>query len=140
MSPRIRGGTSYSAWHDNPTAWPFAGKTGTAQVKDKADTSVFAGWGPAVPGQAPEYAVAVIIPEAGFGSDVAAPLTFDILAPVSRGQIDPVCPALDPQRSECEQAKARAYAQLEAALAPAPGSDQAAGAGDAVGAEQGGAR
>ncbi len=40
-------GTAAGAWSANPTAWPFAGKTGTAQVKDKADTSVFAGWGPA---------------------------------------------------------------------------------------------
>jgi penicillin-binding protein 2 len=111
-------GTSYSVWRANPTAWPFAGKTGTAQVKGKADTSVFAGWGPAVPGQPPEYAIAVVIPEAGFGSDVAAPLTFDILAPMSRGQVDPVCPALDPERTECEESKAAAYARLEAALTP----------------------
>lgn len=113
-------GTSYSVWQANPTAWPFAGKTGTAQVKGKADTSVFAGWGPAVPGQPAEYAIAVVIPEAGFGSEVAAPLTFDILAPVSRGQVDPVCPALEPERSECEEAKAQAYARLEAALTPEP--------------------
>lgn len=111
-------GTSYSVWHANPTDWPFAGKTGTAQVRGKADTSVFAGWGPAVPGEAPRYATAVVIPEAGFGSEVAAPLTFEILAPVSRGQVDPVCPALDPARNECEEAKAQAYERLAASVAP----------------------
>ncbi|MEZ5237558.1 MAG: hypothetical protein R2716_00845 [Microthrixaceae bacterium] len=53
-------------------------------MRGKADTSVFAGWGPAVPGHTPVAAIAAIVPEAGFGSDVAAPLTFEILTPVSQ--------------------------------------------------------
>ena len=120
------GGTASSVWAANPTAWPFAGKTGTAQVRDKADTSVFAGWGPAVPGQAPEYAIAVIIPESGFGSDVAAPLTFEILTPISEGRVDPVCPLVEPERSECEQDKAAAYERLAAATAAGGDEDDTA--------------
>ena len=108
-------GTAAAAWGANPTAWPFAGKTGTAEVNDKADTSLFAGWGPAVAGETPQYAIAVVVPESGFGGDVAAPLTFDIISPASNGQLDPVCPALDPERSECEKSKADAYARLAAA-------------------------
>jgi penicillin-binding protein 2 len=47
------------------------GKTGTAQVVDKADTSLFASYSL---GDGPEYAVAAVLEEAGFGSDAAAPL------------------------------------------------------------------
>ncbi|MFV0317920.1 MAG: penicillin-binding protein 2 [Microthrixaceae bacterium] len=125
------GGTAADAWGANPTAWPFAGKTGTAQVSGKADTSLFAGWGPAVPGEVPQYAVAVVIPESGFGGDVAAPLTFDIISPASRGQLDPVCPVSEPARSECETSKAAAYRRLEAAqLANLAQANPQGGAGD----------
>jgi len=85
-------GTASSSWRASPTAWPMAGKTGTAQVRGKADTSLFAGWGPAVGGFPPQYAVAVVIPEAGFGGDVSAPLAFRILAPASKGWLPAACP------------------------------------------------
>jgi penicillin-binding protein 2 len=65
----------------------MAGKTGTAQVKGKADTSLFVAFGPVSPGVAPEYAVSVVIPEAGFGSEVSAPLAFRIMKPVSEGAL-----------------------------------------------------
>ncbi|HEY6530831.1 MAG TPA: penicillin-binding transpeptidase domain-containing protein, partial [Acidimicrobiales bacterium] len=55
----------------NQTAYPIVGKTGTAQVGGKADTSVFAAYAPA---GAPQYAVAAVMEEAGFGSETAAPL------------------------------------------------------------------
>lgn len=96
-------GTAHGAFQGSPTAWPFAGKTGTAQVSGKADTSVFVGWGPAGTGAPPSHAIAVIVPEAGFGSDVAAPLTFGILAPASAGQLPEACPVAEPARSRCEQ-------------------------------------
>lgn len=50
---------------------PVAGKTGTAQVTGKADTSLFAA---VVPAGDPRYVVVAVIEEAGFGSAVAAPV------------------------------------------------------------------
>ncbi|HTN99200.1 MAG TPA: penicillin-binding protein 2 [Microthrixaceae bacterium] len=105
-----RGGTAYSSWKASPTSWPMAGKTGTAQVAKKADSALFVGWGPAIPGVPPEYAISVVIPEAGFGGEVAAPLAFRILAPVSFGQLAPACPVAD--QTACASA---AQAALDAA-------------------------
>ncbi len=89
------GGTASAAFADTPTAWPMAGKTGTAQVSKKADTALFVGWGPAVPNVAPQYTVGVVIPESGFGSTVAAPLAFRVLQPLSDGTLTPACPVID---------------------------------------------
>jgi penicillin-binding protein 2 len=52
-------------------AFPIVGKTGTAQVANKADTSVFAAYAPE---GAPQYAVTAVMEEAGFGSETAAPV------------------------------------------------------------------
>ena len=101
-------GTASSSWRASPTAWPMAGKTGTAQVRGKADTSLFAGWGPAVGGFPPQYAVAVVIPEAGFGGDVSAPLAFRILAPASKGELPAACPVAE--LTACDAANAEALA------------------------------
>jgi penicillin-binding protein 2 len=101
-------GTANASFRASPTAWPMAGKTGTAQVVDKADSALFAGWGPAVPGFPPQYAISVVIPEAGFGGDVAAPLAFRILQPASEGELPPACPVL--ARTQCEGAIADALA------------------------------
>ncbi|MEJ7585363.1 MAG: penicillin-binding transpeptidase domain-containing protein [Acidimicrobiales bacterium] len=59
-----------------------AGKTGTAQVDDKFDTALFAAFAPAA---APRFAAVAVIPEAGFGGDVAAPLIRRILEPIAVG-------------------------------------------------------
>jgi penicillin-binding protein 2 len=96
---QTREGTAYASWNASPTAWPMAGKTGTAQVARKADTALFAGWGPAVPGVPPAYAVAVVVPESGFGGDVAAPLAFRILAPASRVELPPACRVTEDQQT-----------------------------------------
>ncbi len=76
-----QGGTAYGTFLGFPVdAYPVAGKTGTAQVNGKADTAVFAAFGPAY---APEYAVSVILEESGFGGTAAAPVAralFDIFA------------------------------------------------------------
>ena len=88
-------GTASASWHANPTAWPMAGKTGTAQVNGKADTSLFVGFGPAIAGTPANYVISVVIPEAGFGGDVAAPLAFRIMQPVSQGAVPPACPIAD---------------------------------------------
>jgi penicillin-binding protein 2 len=47
-----------------------AGKTGTAQIFGKNATSVFASFAPC---QDPKYVVLVMVPDSGFGADVAAP-------------------------------------------------------------------
>lgn len=69
--------------------WPVAGKTGTAEVLNQADNSMFVGFGPSGSvnfGTAvlePEYVVAVVLEEAGFGSQQAAPMVarvFDRIA------------------------------------------------------------
>ncbi len=84
-------GTASRSWSASPTAWTMGGKTGTAQVAGKADSALFAGWGPVAAGVDPEYAISVVIPEAGFGGDVAAPLAFRILAPASDGTLPTAC-------------------------------------------------
>ncbi len=64
-------GTGAKAFAGFPLAeYPIAGKTGTAEVATKADYALFAGYGPA---NAPEYAVAAVLEQAGFGGDAAAP-------------------------------------------------------------------
>lgn len=73
-------GTAIAAFSGNPAGWPIAGKTGTAQVSGKANTSVFAGFGPVVPEQPPRYVAAAVLEEAGYGGDVAAPLVARIFA------------------------------------------------------------
>jgi len=103
------GGTAYQSWQATPTAWPMAGKTGTAQVNKKADTALFVGWGPAVPMQPPQYTISVVIPEAGFGGTVAAPLAIRILEPVSHGTLPPACTVAEQAR--CDEAQAQAALQ-----------------------------
>jgi len=64
---------------------PIAGKTGTAEVNDKADTSLFVAFGctddPEYDqiGRQPDLAVGAVLEESGFGSDVAAPLVAKVL-------------------------------------------------------------
>jgi penicillin-binding protein 2 len=74
-------GTAVRAFAGFPhELYPIAGKTGTAEVDDKADTAVFAAFGPA---HAPEYSVAVFLEESGFGGTAAAPVAralFDALS------------------------------------------------------------
>ena len=59
------------------SALQVAGKTGTAQVFGKQDTAIFAAFAPA---HAPEYAIAVVMEEAGFGGETAAPVARRILS------------------------------------------------------------
>lgn len=102
-------GTAAGAWKANPTAWPMGGKTGTAQVNRKADTALFVGWGPALANVEPNYTIAVVVPEAGFGSDVAAPVAFRVLQPVSTQQVPVACPVSE--RAACDAAAAAALQQ-----------------------------
>ena len=69
-------GTAYNAFKDFPhEQWPVSGKTGTSekQVENAliADYGLFVGWGP---NPEPEYVAVVVLEEAGFGGQVAAPV------------------------------------------------------------------
>ncbi len=63
-------GTAKVAFAGFPQSIGVAGKTGTAQVAGKADFALFAGYGPRT---APKYSISVILEQAGFGGDAAAP-------------------------------------------------------------------
>jgi len=60
--------------------FPVVGKTGTAQVQGKADTSLFASYGPA---EQPRYAVTSVMEESGFGAEAAGEVVrrvYEVLA------------------------------------------------------------
>ena len=77
-------GTAYWAFNSIATDgaffplenFPVAGKTGTAEVRGKADSSLFAAF---LPAQDPEYVIVTILEEAGFGSAVAAPMSARVM-------------------------------------------------------------
>src|SRR5262249_56039097 len=67
-----KAGTAGAAFDGfNLAAYGLAGKTGTAQVQSKADTSLFVAFGPTA---APQYVTAVVLEQSGFGADAAAPV------------------------------------------------------------------
>lgn len=68
-------------------AFPIIGKTGTAQVNDKADNGLFVAYGPS---ESPRYVAVAVLEQAGFGSDTAAPVVRGIMDVVS-GQVLPGC-------------------------------------------------
>lgn len=78
-------GTAYNAFdgfsHDR---WPVAGKTGTAEVLGKSDSAVFVGFGPL---HEPAYVVAVLLEEAGFGGESAAPVVRRVLEAVALDRV-----------------------------------------------------
>lgn len=81
------GGTAGAVFAGFPmNEWSPAGKTGTAQVRTLADTSLFVGYGPTNLEES-EIAVAVVLEEAGFGSDAAAPVVRQILEPVATDSV-----------------------------------------------------
>jgi penicillin-binding protein 2 len=81
-----------------------AGKTGTAQLFGKNATSVFASFAPC---NDPKYVVVVMVPNSGYGADVAAPAVRQIWddiygleghqAAVPNGQIPSSLPQVTPQ-------------------------------------------
>ena len=80
-------GTAYWAFNSEATdgvyfpldEFPIAAKTGTAEVRGKADTSIFAAFGPA---NSPTHTMVAVLEESGFGSSVAAPLVARVLKQV----------------------------------------------------------
>ena len=71
------GGTAYATYRGfDQKSFQVAAKTGTAQVANKADTSIFAMFAPVA---APQYAGAAVLEESGFGADAAAPVMRRVL-------------------------------------------------------------
>ena len=78
-------GTAYNAFAGFPfSQLSVAGKTGTAQVHNKQDTALFAAYAPV---ENPQWAVSVVLEEAGFGGSVAAPVARHIFDAVL-GRVD----------------------------------------------------
>ena len=114
------GGTAVGAFagfpHDTCTV---AGKTGTAQVRGKADTSLFVAYGCTNLGE-PEIAIAVVLEESGFGSSAAAPVVRNILEPWALDEL-PRTRTFD----EIDREQARQLALLEAEAGVDDGSEVA---------------
>jgi len=65
-------GTAFPAFAGFPLAqFPVAGKTGTAEVAGKGDTSLFSAFAPA---DDPKFEVTVVMEQSGFGAEAAAPV------------------------------------------------------------------
>ena len=90
-------GTAYEAFHDvgfDLNQYPIAGKTGTAQVDNKADTAVFAAFGPApdptkpnTANAVPRYAMVVVLEQSGFGGKNAAPVAADVFEKIFTNKV-----------------------------------------------------
>lgn len=81
-------GTAAAAFAGFPfSAFPIVGKTGTAQAGNKQDTSLFVAFGPTTD---PQYAVGVVMEEAGFGASAAAPVARRILEALAGKPTHPV--------------------------------------------------
>jgi penicillin-binding protein 2 len=90
------GGTAYGSFLGFPNdVWPVAGKTGTSQVGGRKDFALFAAFGPL---HDPQYAISVVMEEAGFGGAHAAPVARRILDVLSGSA--PLPSALDPEGIE----------------------------------------
>jgi penicillin-binding protein 2 len=69
-NPAGTGYAAFTGYPENDASYCVAGKTGTAQLFGNNATSVFASFSPC---QHPKYVVLVMVPNAGYGADVAAP-------------------------------------------------------------------
>jgi len=74
-----KGGTATTAFRGF-NGWPVAGKTGTAQVQGKTDTSLFVGIAPA---DQPHYIAVAVLEQSGFGATAAAPVVRRIFQALS---------------------------------------------------------
>jgi penicillin-binding protein 2 len=83
-------GTAYQAFLGFPfSGMPggVAGKTGTAQVQGKGDTSLFASFFPAA---APQYVVVAVVEEGGHGAQIAAPIVRDVIDSIEHLSVTPI--------------------------------------------------
>jgi penicillin-binding protein 2 len=81
-------GTAYGDFANTPLeAIGVAGKTGTAQVTGKQDTSVFTSFAPAAN---PQYVVDAFVEDAGYGASIAAPVVREIYDQLFNLPLQPV--------------------------------------------------
>lgn len=129
-------GTAYQAFKDagvDLNQFPVAGKTGTAEVQGKADTALFAAFGPApdpskpaTAGVAPRYAVVVVLEQSGFGGKNAAPVAATLLQKVFTDRVP---------KAYSDRVLAACAARTQQQLAEAAAAKSAAKAGAAPGAK-----
>lgn len=75
------GGTATSTFRGfDQTFFRIAGKTGTAEVNGKANTSVFAAFAPV---DAPRFVAVAVLEESGYGAQAAAPAVRRIFEPLA---------------------------------------------------------
>jgi len=85
-------GTATAVFKDfDQNAFPVMGKTGTAQVNNKADNALFVAVGPSNDAR---YAAVAVLEQSGFGSTAAAPVVREIFDVVSgQAAADEACEA-----------------------------------------------
>ena len=76
-----------------------AGKTGTAEIVGKQDTSLFVGINPP---EDPQYVALAIVEEGGFGSAVAAPIVRRVMEALN-GNLNPAPVQVRPPSSDDEE-------------------------------------
>jgi penicillin-binding protein 2 len=111
VTSKSRRGTAWRAFQGyDSSGYAVAGKTGTSQAegrnpvlqRKKEDSAVFVAWAPI---HDPRYVVAVVMEEAGFGGDAAAPVArriFEALRAYEQRWPDPQV-AFTPPQPECPQ-------------------------------------
>jgi len=111
VSSKSRRGTAWRAFDGyDSSGYAVAGKTGTAQAegrnpvlqRKKEDSAVFIAWAPQ---HDPRYVVAVVMEEAGFGGEAAAPVArriFEALRAYEQRWPDPQVAFIPPQ-PECPE-------------------------------------
>ena len=82
---------AFTGWDFNN--FPIAGKTGTAEVTGKQNTSIFVGFQQNGSPDQPQYVVLALVEEGGFGSMVAAPIVRRVMAGLT-GQATPPVQAI----------------------------------------------
>lgn len=88
------GGTAFGAFAGFPlAAFPVAGKTGTAEVLNKQDTSLFTAYAPA---DNPKYVISVVMEESGLGASAAAPVARRVLEGIAVAKEGVTVPVLAP--------------------------------------------
>ncbi|CAB4872806.1 unannotated protein [freshwater metagenome] len=81
-------GTAFGAFAPYPQTPPaVGGKTGTAQVAGRQNTSLFVGFTPI---QNPRYVVSVVVEEGGYGAETAAPIARAIFEALNGLPVGPV--------------------------------------------------
>ena len=111
VTSKARRGTAWRAFEEyDSRGYAIAGKTGTAQaegrnpvlMRKKEDSAVFVAWAPK---HDPRYVVAVVMEEAGFGGEAAAPVArriFEALRAYEQRWPDPTIAFVSP-RPECPE-------------------------------------